>query len=196
MDTSKVGAKIRQLRNQKAWTQEKLASIADVSPRTIQRAEEGQMSADTLRAVASALGMPVEELNYAGERRQPAISPVLYYEHAGTLDWLVDVFGMKSGMRIPDAEGRIVHAELFLDEARIIIGQPVKARHWTTPKLAGANTQSLFVVVDNVNEHYQHASQKGADILIEPEDMHGDRRYLAADPEGHHWWFLTSVENL
>ena len=29
--------------------------------------------------------------------------------------------------------------------------------------------------------------------LVPPEDMHGDRRYLAADPEGHHWWFLTPI---
>ncbi|MBT8101090.1 MAG: helix-turn-helix domain-containing protein [Gammaproteobacteria bacterium] len=196
MDTSKVGARIRQLRTQKAWTQEELASIAAVSSRTIQRAEEGQMSADTLRAVASALGIPVEELNEAGEQRQPTMSPVLYYEHAETLDWLVDVFGMKTRMLIPDAEGRVVHAELYLDDARIIIGQPVVARNWTTPKLSGVNTQSLFVVVENVDKHYQHAKEKGAEILLEPEDMHGDRRYLVADPEGHHWWFLTSVENL
>ena len=191
MDSNTAGRKIRQLRMEKAWTQEELAAEAGISPRTVQRAEDGQMSADTLKSVAGAFGLPVEMISVADAPSQPRISPVLYYEHSETLEWLVDSFGLELKLRIPDAEGRVVHAELFLDDARIIVGQPVKAKNWTTPGLSGVNTQSLFVVVQNVDEHYAHAKAKGTEILVEPENMHGDRRYLAADPEGHHWWFLT-----
>ncbi len=194
MDSNKAGTRIRRLRQEQAWTQEELASQAGISPRTVQRAEEGQMSADTLKAVAQAFGVPVEMISVSRAASQPRLSPVLYYEFADTLDWLVEAFGLELRVRIPDAEGRVVHGELFLDDWRIIVGQPVDARNWTTPKRAGVNTQSVFTLVDDVDMHYEHAKSHGATILVPPEDMHGDRRYLAADPEGHHWWFLTPIQ--
>ncbi len=193
MDSSNAGARIRQLRREKAWTQEELASQASISPRTVQRAEEGQMSADTLKAVARAFGVPVETISVSRAARQPRLSPVLYYEFADTLDWLVETFGFEIRVRIPDAAGRVVHGELFIGDWRVIVGQPVEKRNWTTPRRAGVNTQSVFVLVDDVDAHYEHARSHGAAILVPPEDMHGDRRYLAADPEGHHWWFLTPI---
>jgi len=193
MDSSTAGNKIRQLRTEKAWTQEELAAAAGISARTVQRAEEGQMSAETLKALAKAFGVPIEMISVPKAPRQPRLSPVLYYERTETLDWLADAFGLEIRVRIPDAEGRIVHGELFLDDARIIVGQPVDSRNWTTPTRAGVNTQSVYALVDDVDDHYERAQSHGATILVPPEDMHGDRRYLAADPEGHHWWFLTPI---
>ena len=195
MDSTSAGARIRKLRTEKAWTQEELAALADVSPRTVQRAEEGQMSADTLKALAGAFEVPVESISVDEAPRQPRLSPVLYYENAETLDWLADVFGLDVRVRIPDADGRIVHGELYLADWRIIVGQPVDSRNWTTPNRAGVNTQSVYALVDDVDAHYAHAVSRNATILMAPENMHGDRRYLAADPEGHHWWFVTPVQS-
>jgi protein-S-isoprenylcysteine O-methyltransferase Ste14 len=41
MDEQQIGERIRAHREKKAWTQEHLALAASVSPRTVQRAEEG-----------------------------------------------------------------------------------------------------------------------------------------------------------
>lgn len=191
MEVNKAGPMIKELRAKKAWTQEDLAAAAGISPRTVQRAEEGQMSADTLKAIAAAFGIPVENISAAAAERQPRLTPVLYYEEGDTLDWIADVFGWEVRVRIPDPDGRILHAELYMGDARIMVGSPVESRRWTTPRLAGVHTQSLYVIVDNVDGHYQRARSKGAEILSPPEDMHGERRYLAQDPEGHHWWFAT-----
>lgn len=193
MDSTEAGARIRALRSQSAWAQEDLASEAGVSPRTIQRAEEGHMSAHTLQAVARAFGVAVEDISVSLVSRQPRLTPVLYYEHAETLDWLADAFGLEVRLRIPDPEGRVLHAELWLGDARIIVGPPVDSRRWTTPGRAGLNTQSVYAIVDDVDSHHRRAEARGAEILSPPEDMHGDHRYLAADPEGHHWWFATPV---
>ena len=151
------------------------------------------MSADTLKALARALEVPVETISVEMAATQPRLSPVLYYERPETLDWLADAFGLDIRVRIPDAEGRIVHGELYLGDERIVVGPPVDSRHWTTPEKAGVNTQSVFALVDDVDAHFAHATSRNATILQEPENMHGDRRYLAADPEGHHWWFLSPV---
>lgn len=189
-DTNNVGAAIRKLRDKKAWTQEQLAEIADVSVRTVQRAEEGTLSAETTHALANALGVTVETLSDAN-KAIPKISSVLYYDDPSALDWLCKAFGFEIAMKIPGPDGRILHAELYLGEARIIIGQPVPARQWATPKQSGVRTQSLYVHVNDLKAHYEKAREGGAVILVEPESVHGQQRYLAEDGEGHHWWFFT-----
>ncbi|CAI0745000.1 helix-turn-helix domain-containing protein [Serratia grimesii] len=55
--------RIRQLRLDKGWSQEQLATIAGLSTRTVQRIENGeQASLETLTAIAAALGVQVSDL--------------------------------------------------------------------------------------------------------------------------------------
>jgi uncharacterized glyoxalase superfamily protein PhnB len=57
-------------------------------------------------------------------------------------------------------------------------------------------TQHLYVYVDDVDKHFEHAKRTGARILEEPEDrFYGDRRY-GAEPEGHHWYFAQHVRDV
>jgi uncharacterized glyoxalase superfamily protein PhnB len=57
-------------------------------------------------------------------------------------------------------------------------------------------TQSLYVYVDDVDRHFARARQAGAAIIEEPSDQsYGDRRYGAADPEGHHWYFAQRIRD-
>jgi uncharacterized glyoxalase superfamily protein PhnB len=52
----------------------------------------------------------------------------------------------------------------------------------------------LYVLVDDVDAHYERARAAGAEILEEPADQeYGDRRYAAMDPEGHHWFFAQQL---
>ncbi|OJT43344.1 helix-turn-helix domain-containing protein [Serratia plymuthica] len=60
--------RIRQLRLEKGWSQEQLATIAGLSTRTVQRIENGeQASLDTLNAIAAALGLQVSDLSQAAQ---------------------------------------------------------------------------------------------------------------------------------
>lgn len=55
--------RIRQLRLEKGWSQDQLATIAGLSTRTVQRIENGeQASLETLTAIAAALGLQVSDL--------------------------------------------------------------------------------------------------------------------------------------
>jgi transcriptional regulator with XRE-family HTH domain len=57
------GNRIRTLRLERGWPQEQLASIADLSPRTIQRVEAGgNASYETLRSIACAFEVEAKEL--------------------------------------------------------------------------------------------------------------------------------------
>ncbi len=193
MDERQTGERVKRLRERKAWTQEQLAQAAGVSVRTVQRAEEGVMSAETLSALAGAINVDVARLT--GPPPQPRITPVIFYEEAQSLDWLVKAFGLEVKLRIPDPEGRILHAELTLGDARVMVGPPLQSRNWTTPRRGGTRTQCVYVMVPDADAHCARARTAGARILSEPETIHGDRRYLAEDCEGHHWWFATAIES-
>jgi uncharacterized glyoxalase superfamily protein PhnB len=55
----------------------------------------------------------------------------------------------------------------------------------------------LYVYVDDVDKHFEHARDAGATIIAEPEDQfYGDRRYGAEDLEGHHWYFAQHVRDV
>lgn len=65
MDTMKIDPEtIRQLRDDRAWSQEHLAAVTGLSLRTIQRAEsEGNASAETRMSLATAFDVDLAQLN-------------------------------------------------------------------------------------------------------------------------------------
>lgn len=193
MQSTAAGARVRRLRERRALTQEQLAEIAGVAVRTVQRAEDGVMSAETVAALATALQVPVETLT-AAEQSYPQITPMLFYAEAASLDWLAEVFGLTVRMRHVTPDGGIAHAELVLGDGLIMAIGPSESDGTATPAaLGGTMTQGLYVMVDDVDKHHAHARDRGAMILAEPNNAHGHRRYTAADPEGHLWQFWTGL---
>ncbi|GGZ97347.1 hypothetical protein GCM10010329_18300 [Streptomyces spiroverticillatus] len=56
---------------------------------------------------------------------------------------------------------------------------------------------ALHVHVADVDALAKRAEAAGAEILQQPTDMfHGDRTFMAKDPEGHVWVFLTHLEDV
>lgn len=50
----------------------------------------------------------------------------------------------------------------------------------------------IYVVVDDVDTHYERAKAVGATIVFPPENTEwGTRRYRCLDPEGYEWSFGT-----
>ena len=126
----------------------------------------------------------------------PRITPYLLYEDvASALDWLAKAFGFQERMRLPGPDGKINHAEMELADGVIMMGCP--GQEYQNPKRIGHVTQQLYVYVDDVDKHFEHAKGAGATILEEPQDQfYGDRRYGAEDPEGHHWYFSQHVRDV
>lgn len=63
MQTRLNHAIVKQLREDRLWSQEQLADIAGISARTIQRLENGAtVSFETAKALSAAFGVPVSEL--------------------------------------------------------------------------------------------------------------------------------------
>ena len=82
-----------------------------------------------------------------------------------------------------------------LADGVLMMGHP--GPDYRNPKRLGQVTQSVYVYVDDVDKHFERAREAGATILEEPKDQfYGDRRYGAADPEGHHWYFAQHIRDV
>lgn len=125
-----------------------------------------------------------------------SITPYLLYEDvAGALKFLTKAFGFrKYGPPMSGPDGKLHHAAMKLgDDELVMMGYP--GPKYKNPKRLGQVTQNLYVNVDDVDKHFERARKAGAAILEEPQDtQYGHRRYGAADPEGHHWYFAQEIK--
>ena len=112
------------------------------------------------------------------------------------LDWLSKTFGFKPMMKFAGPDGKTNHSAMTLANGEaFMLG--CSGPGYKNPKQLGHVTQGLYIIVDNVDDHYLSAKQAGAKIIDEPEDQfYGDRRYSAADPEGHHWYFAEHLRDV
>jgi len=129
----------------------------------------------------------------------PAIIPCLWYRDApAAIDFLCAAFGFeRHAVFADDADPSIVHhAQLVREGCMIMLSTQradgefsAKARA-LHPSDAGGNTQTPYLVIDDVDGHAAVARAAGAEIIMEPEDQdYGGRSYSARDPEGYVWSF-------
>ena len=124
----------------------------------------------------------------------PRFTPYLLYRDVGkALKFLSRAFGFKPvGDLIKDDDGIVRHASMMFGDGLVMLGCP--GRKYKNPKTLGHVTQSLYVMVDDVDVHYRKAKKARARILEKPSDMfYGHRRYGASDPEGHEWYFAANI---
>jgi uncharacterized glyoxalase superfamily protein PhnB len=117
------------------------------------------------------------------------ITPYLLYEDGeAAIEFLSGAFGFREVDRTTGGAGGL-HAELEVSPGggRIYLGQPPAG--FENPAKVG-RTSLLYVLVEDVDAHYERAQAAGAAILEEPNDLpHGHRRYGCSDPQGHEWYF-------
>ncbi len=123
------------------------------------------------------------------------IIPTLRYQDAAAaIEWLCHAFGFEKHLIVPGEGRTIVHAQLSFGNAMIMLSSENDneyGRYIKTPKeLDGINTQAPYIIVEEIDKHYQRAVAAGAKILLELKDEdYGGRGYTCQDPEGHSWNF-------
>ena len=115
---------------------------------------------------------------------------------ARTVDWLCEAFGFERHFVAPGPDGGVVHAQLRFGNGMVMVGPAGDDEfdQWVKPASAtgGINTQSIYVIVDDVDKHCERARAAGAEILVEPMNPdYGGRMYTCRDPEGQVWSFGT-----
>ena len=128
----------------------------------------------------------------------PRMTPYLIYNDvSAALDWLAKAFGFDQRMSMPGPDGKIMHAEMQIADAVIMMGPPSDEAETKSPQDLSAVNQSVFCFVDDVDAHYEQAKRAGATITSEPADMFwGDRTCVLEDLEGHRWTFAKKVRDV
>ena len=123
------------------------------------------------------------------------VVPILVYEDVSSaVEWLCGTFGFRERLRVAAPGGSVVHAQLDIAEAAVMLGR--QGGEFLPPR-PNEVSQFLHVHVDDVDRHFEHAKQSGARILKPPTNMpFGERQYTVEDLGGHRWTFSQSVADV
>ena len=125
------------------------------------------------------------------------IIPVLRYRDAtAAIEWLYRAFGFERHLVVLNEDGSVAHAQLSFGKGMIMLASIAKpetafGRLMKQPdELAGAQTQTSYAVVADVDAVYATAKAAGARIAKEIRDEdYGGRGFSCFDLEGHLWSF-------
>lgn len=116
------------------------------------------------------------------------VSPYLIVDGASrTIDFLKTVFGAIELRRFRDSSGRLIHAEVRLDDTVVMLADGTDG--W--PPIPG----HVHVYVRDVDKTYRKALDAGAVSIQEPvKKEDADKRGGVKDAGGTTWWIATKVE--
>ena len=128
---------------------------------------------------------------------QPNVVPCLRYADAvRAIDWLCEAFGMVCHMKVMGESDRVEHCQMVMpDGGMVMLGSSDKEGHYgeqiVAPSAFGdRNTQTIYVVVDDVHTHYKQAQAMDVKMLQPLEAKpYGGHGYDCYDLEGHIWSF-------
>lgn len=129
----------------------------------------------------------------AGHR---SLTPHLIVKGAAkAIEFYKKAFGAVELMRVPNADGTIMHAQIRIGDSIAML-----ADH--CPQMgplaeAGAQGQFLFHFTPDADAVVKAAQAAGAKVEMPVQDMFwGDRAGSLMDPFGHRWWVATHIEDL
>ena len=123
------------------------------------------------------------------------VIPTIRYKDApAAIEWLCNAFGFEKHLIVPGENETIAHAQLNFGNAMIMLGSEHDNEYGkfvkTPNDLNGINTQAPYIIVEEIDKHYQRAITGGAKIILDIKDEdYGGRGYSCQDPEGHIWNF-------
>lgn len=123
------------------------------------------------------------------------VIPTLRYRDGQVaIDWLCRAFGFEVQLVIPDENGAIAHAQLTYGNGMVMLGSATNNKFHklvqSPLESGGIGSQSVFIMVADVDEHHHKAVAAGAEVVIKLKDEeYGGRAYSCLDLDGHVWNF-------
>ena len=116
------------------------------------------------------------------------ISPYLIVDGASaTIEFARTVFGAVELRRVPPGTGKVMHAEIRIDDTVVMMGDSTDG--WP------AVPSHVHVYVPDVDATYRRALEAGAVSVQEPlKKQDADKRGGVKDQGGTTWWIATKVD--
>ncbi|MFK0049320.1 VOC family protein [Streptomyces sp. NPDC090741] len=128
--------------------------------------------------------------------RTAVVAHIMVADAPAALSFYRRAFDAVEDFRLDHPEGGVIHAEIRIAGATLMLGD-VSEGPFTAPSALGGTTAALHVFVPDVDALVRAAVTEGAELLQPPADQfHGDRTAILRDPFGHLWVFLTHLEDV
>jgi uncharacterized glyoxalase superfamily protein PhnB len=116
---------------------------------------------------------------------QSIIPGLMYKDAPAAIKFLCAAFGFAEQLVVPGEPGQILHAQLTCGGNMVMLSSAARA---LGDRAAAA--AYIYMVMDDVDGHYEQARAAGAVIVDAPRDQdYGGRGYGARDLEGNYWAF-------
>ena len=127
-----------------------------------------------------------------------SLTPYLVISGAAeAIEFYQKAFGAVEILRMPGPAGRIMHAEVKIGNAVLMLADENPERGYLSPKTRGGATSSVMLYTDDVDATFKKAVANGAKGDQPPTDMFwGDRMANITDPYGHSWGIATHKEDV
>jgi uncharacterized glyoxalase superfamily protein PhnB len=120
------------------------------------------------------------------------IPSIRYRKARAAIDFLCNAFGFERNLVVDGDGDTVVHAQLTLGSGMIMLGSEASDEDDPHRLRAETGPSWIYVVLDEVDEHFERAKAAGAEIVLEPRDEeYGGRGYTVRDPESNLWSFGT-----
>ncbi len=108
------------------------------------------------------------------------------------IDFYKRAFGAEELFRMAGPDGKIMHAELRIGTARLMLGEEHPEHGCHSPQALGGTPVQFYVYVPDVDAAFRKALDAGAKEIMPVADMFwGDRVGAVVDPFGHKWSLAT-----
>ena len=128
------------------------------------------------------------------------VTPALIVKGAdAAIKFYADVFGATERMRFPGPDGTVVHAEIEIGDAVVIVEDEFPYRGTKAPPAGGLEGTPVFqfIYVEDVDATLEKAVKLGATLQRAAEtQFYGDRDGYIVDPFGHGWTIASHVEDV
>ena len=117
---------------------------------------------------------------------------------SAAVEFYSTVFGVEPYMCLDMPDGRLMHCEYRVGNARFYLSEELPEHGGTPcPQSLGATTVAIHLYVDNCDAIVKKMADNGATILMEPVDMFwGERFARVRDPYGHEWGVATKLQTM
>jgi PhnB protein len=116
---------------------------------------------------------------------------------AGAIEFYKKAFGATEVLRMTDDKGKVGHAEITIDGARVMVADEWPEGGVYSPQTLGGTPVSFALEVDDVDTVFDQAVAAGATVERAVADQaYGERSGWLVDPFGHRWSVSTRIEDL
>jgi PhnB protein len=127
-----------------------------------------------------------------------SVTPNLIIKGASkAIDWYKKALGAEELYRMPGPDGRLMHAEIKIGNAVVMMTDEMPEMGGKGPQMLGGTPVSLMIYCEDCDVLFNRAVAAGATVRMPIEDAFwGDRWGMLTDPFGHVWSIATRKKNL